>query len=102
MAAGDYVFAWEPLLDSLVEDPRLELLKGSRYDLTVSLFCREDHLNRRTLVAAFSDLLIAEWNYCAARPLFSWSRLLADKNFRESFILGSGVTRKSRGEHEDE
>ena len=73
MKPGDYIFAWEPLLSMLAENDNLELLKDSRFDLTISLFCNQDHRSNTKLLEAFSNMFIAEWNYCSKHLLIAWA-----------------------------
>ena len=90
MSSGDYIFAWEPLLSPLCSNPVLEYLEGSDYELTISLFAHERIFHDTSLISAFSNFLIGEWNYCSMNGVYAWARLVRDKTFRENFAIGSG------------
>ena len=87
MAPGDIVFAWMPLLETLREDPLLELLDHTEFELMISLFQNYDWLadeRFRPIGLAFIDCFVSYWNRARRNLVLTWlisltnSKLLAD------------------------
>jgi hypothetical protein len=96
MQPGDLIFAWQPLLDRLIEDPGFMVDHRAKFLLTVSLYQNSDRFSADLSVAnsAFVDYFVAAWNRADANRLLAWLIVLTKDGFLSDF--GRSVVRKTR------
>ena len=93
MLPGDITFAWDPLIDTLLQDDSIVQLEGSEFPTTLSLYQHpfwERELS--THADAFVEMFVASWKICQREKLASWTSLLGSPGFLGSFQRGSGAS----------
>lgn len=98
MRPGDLLFAWGALARSLITNPSLVKLRGSEFELTVSMFCHPRWSSRTGVLNAFLDVFAAEWNFCESHPDVAFGSLVPDLPFLDSFARGGGFKTKFRND----
>jgi hypothetical protein len=83
--AGQAILSWDPIASTLAQHPYLEKEFGTEYRVWRSLYCHRKYNRNQTLLRAFVNVFVAEWNYYNYHRAEAANVVLSDKTLLAYF-----------------